>query len=466
MVVVGLDVGTTFVKAARVTPTGRIEALSVRPVPGGGEGAARLDGRRALGAALSVLSDVLTADVAAIGCSALMHTLLPVDDRGEVRGLLTTWQDQSAVEAAALLQRGSGRDWWAETGTPVHPMSPAVRWWAARQRGEWEASLRPRALKDVLIRLLTGEDVTDWATAAAGGFLDRKTRAWHAGVLAALELAPKDMPTLVGPRTVVGRFRGIPVVVGTTDGVAAHLGLGCRSDEGSLSLGTSGAVRRLVVDRGQPAHRQGLFAYAVDETTTIIGGALNDAGNLLAWWAQILGRTVAAVVREALLTPAGPGSPLVVPFWHGARAPFWDAGLRGQILGLTQRHGRADISGALVEAVVFLLARTAEQVETLLGAPSGYRAGGGLMRDRRLVQAVATAVGRPVGRVTGRDPAVLGAARLAYDALGVTLPRPRATWVAPTASPGVQARYAAFVQAIEAAYRERREHLATGVTDA
>src|SRR5438874_2322792 len=70
--------------------------------------------------------------------------------------------------------------------------------------------------------------------------------------------------------------------------VASNIGAGCVDTQHvALSLGTSGALR--VVIPGTPDHiPDGLFAYRVDESRSLIGGALSGGGNHYAWLGQLL----------------------------------------------------------------------------------------------------------------------------------------------------------------------------------
>ena len=415
---VGLDIGTSFVKAARVAHDGTVEGIWTRPVtvtewP---DGRALMDPEAVRIEAESCLKAALDDSVEAIGLSSAMHSLLWVDARERPVTPASTWLDRSATQAAPAFRRAHP-DWWARTGTPPHPMAPVVRIWALHAAGKPYPG-RPRALKDWLVARWTGTPVTDFATAAAQGLLARSERSWDAAVLEALELDPADLPRVCEPATVVGRFEGVPLVVGTSDGAATQLGLGAVGPWGAVSLGTSGAARRLVADAGQPVQTAGLFAYAVTGTLTLVGGALSDAGNLLEWWSRLTGIPVGSVLEEALEHGPPADDLMVVPYLHGARAPYWDARLSGQVVGLSARHTRADLSAAVLDGILLSLALVAEKLEMVLGPPEGFRAAGGLFQHAALAQWTADVLERPVALWAARDAAVAGAAALAREALG------------------------------------------------
>jgi gluconokinase len=418
MTTVGLDVGTSFVKAARVGPDGTVQGIWTRPVtvtewP---DGRALMDPEAVRREAEACLEAALDASVGAIGLSAAMHSLLWVDAAERPVSLASTWLDRSAAAAAPTFRRAHP-DWWARTGTPPHPMAPVVRIWALRAAGRPYPG-RPRALKDWLVARWTGAAATDFATAAAQGLLARRERTWDPEVLGALGLDPGELPRVCEPTTVVGTYAGVPLVVGTSDGAATQIGLDAVGAWGALSLGTSGAARRLVPEAGQAVEASGLFAYAVTATLTLVGGALSDAGNLVEWWSRVTGAPVDVLLEEALAQGPPADALLVVPYLHGARAPFWDARLTGQVVGLSARHTRADLAAALVDGILLSLALVARRLEDDLGPPRGFRAAGGLFQHAALAQWASDVLEKPVALRGGRDAAVVGAAALAREALG------------------------------------------------
>lgn len=415
--VVALDLGTSYIKAARVNAFGQVEALVATPQGAFAVHSGVVDAEKLMAGATEALQAVWADSTVAVACSAAMHSLALVNREGRVLGPATTWENRS-FEPFARELRTAGKDWWERTGTPIHSMAPSVRLFGMKSAGQMPPGARPRALKDLLIRRWTGTDVTDLATAAASGLINRRTRTWDDEVLRTLGLSPSSLPAVRPPGSVAGMWQEVPVIVGTTDGAATHVGLSAVGDTGAVSLGTSGAIRRLVGDGGQPIQGRGLFCYAVDAQASLFGGALSDAGNLLEWWARVTGMTVPDILREAVALPVQDNAPMVWPFWHGARSPYWDGRLTGAIYGLTAEHTRADVSRALLEAIVLLLDRMAVQIEAVAGPTVRFVAAGGLFRVPGVGRAVASALSRPVWVGDTRDAAILGAARLAFEGLG------------------------------------------------
>ena len=66
--------------------------------------------------------------VSCICFSSSMHSLLAVDKNGVPLGNAITWADnRGKKEASELKSSELGREIYAATGTPIHPMSPLVK---------------------------------------------------------------------------------------------------------------------------------------------------------------------------------------------------------------------------------------------------------------------------------------------------------------------------------------------------
>ena len=172
------------------------------------------------------------------------------------------WADNRAAGEARRIAQHFGTNAYLRTGCPVHASYwPAkLLWWRehahapfatdAPTSGEW----RLAGQKDYLIYRLTGEWVTDRATAAATGLFDSQQGHWDTELLTWLGVEPGWLPGVV-PLTrqlpllpSAAERLNIPpatrVVAGGLDGVLVHLGMGCaRAGLASCTIGTSSAVR-------------------------------------------------------------------------------------------------------------------------------------------------------------------------------------------------------------------------------
>jgi glycerol kinase len=158
------------------------------------------------------------------------------------------------------------------------------------------------------------------------------------------------------------------------------------------------------------------IAYRLDgETTYALEGSIFIAGAAVQWLRDGLGLIRSAEETAALAEAADPAQRVfMVPAFTGLGAPFWDAGARGAIFGLTRATGRAELVRATLESVCFqtrdlmeaMRADGASQLESL-------RVDGGMVANDWVLQRLADLLAVPVERPTVAETTALGAAYLA-----------------------------------------------------
>ncbi len=465
-VVVGLDVGTTGVKAIAFGIGSRREPLAVRslaireyPLAEPAPGWQVQDVGEIVRASADALADCVArlgdAVVVAVSVSTAMHGLVALDDEMRPLTPLVTWADaRAAGEAAELRSSSIAAVLHRETGVPVHPMTPLakLRWFARHDPSTAAAARWWVGLKECVLHWLTGDLVTELSSASGTGLLDMSTRSWseRASALGGVrldQLAPIVATTAVlrlAPATAaaVGLDPRTPVVAGAGDGPLGNLGTGAIiPGVASLSLGTSGAVRSVV--REPRVDEDGrLFCYALTDDAWVVGGAVSNGGIVVRWAADALapdlgrrpgtGERAGGTAGEpsaplrgtdddilALAASAPPGCAglVMVPYLLAERAPLWDPDIPGAYLGLRRIHGRAHLVRAAVEGVCMQLAMLVELL-ACTEPVRAVRATGGALRSPLWRDVLAASVDRPLYVIGDAGGSALGAAALALLALG------------------------------------------------
>lgn len=443
--IIGLDVGTTGVKAVAFWPgTGRrLEALREYPLLSPEPAEEVQDPLNLLGAVRAALSECVSglqgAGVAAISLSTAMHGLIGLAADRTPTTPLVTWADGRAWrEAQELIDSTAGQVLRATTGAPLHPMTPLAKllWYSRHEPGVWRATRWWVDLKAYLLLSLTGTLTTELSSASATGLLDINSRTWSLTALDLCQLDADRLPGIVSPTEVlsltasaaasVGLASGTPVVAGAADGPLANVGTGAIAPGvAALSLGTSGAVRT-TVDRPILDGTGSLFCYALTETLWVVGGAMSNGAAVVRWAAQALvpdltDHVEPSSVDAAVLGLAGqvaPGSDglVMLPFLLPERAPMWSPDISGAYLGLQRSHTRAHMVRAAVEGVCLHMARILERVAAVEPVNS-VRATGGAFRSELWRQVMAAAVRPPLHVLDGSEGTALGAAALGLHAL-------------------------------------------------
>jgi xylulokinase len=427
--IVGLDVGTTGVKALAISPDGEVLAraehgypLSI-PQPGWSE----QDPEEWWRAAEAALAEVCSGrDVAGIGLSGQMHGLVVLDDGDRVIRPAILWNDQrTAAECAEIEERvGLDRLIGLTGNRALTGFTAPKLLWLRRHEPDAYARIRNVLLPKDYVRLrLTGERAMDVADASGTLLLDVAARRWSDTVLDALELPRGWLPPLLESPEVSGRTAsGIAVAAGAGDQPAAALGVGI-DGPGPLSvvLGTSGvvlaALPRYQADAQARVHA---FCHAVPQAWQAMGVMLSAAGSLQ-WFRDALAPGVPfdALVREAEQWPPGTEGLVFLPYLAGERTPHADPDARGAFAGLELRHDRGALVRAVLEGVGFGLRDSFELLRELGVAAERGRVSGGGARGRLWLEIVASILAIPLELTAVEEGSAFGAALLGGVAGGV-----------------------------------------------
>ncbi len=412
---VGIDVGTSGVKALALSETGEIVGRAEReyplsiPRPGWAEQDPE-DWWRATEAALADL-DV---EPASIGLSGQMHGLVTLDEREQVLRPAILWNDQrTAAECAEIEERVGLEQLIQLTGQPrADRLHGAEAPLAAEPRARHLRPHRHILLPKDYVRLrLTGERAIDVADASGTLLFDVANRRWSDEVLDALELPAEWLPP-AHECTAIGA---------AGDQAAGALGVGVdRPGPLSVVLGTSGVVFAALPEyRPEPEARLHVFCHAVPGTWHAMGVMLSAAGSLQ-WLHDALGNPP----REELLAEAERWEPgteglFFQPYLQGERTPHADPDARGAFVGLTLRHDRGALTRAVLEGVAYGLRDSLELLGALGVEAEVGRVSGGGARSELWVKIVASVLGLPLERTSADEGAAYGAALLGGVAQGV-----------------------------------------------
>jgi xylulokinase len=414
-VLVGLDVGTTGVKALAITPSGEVLAaaeegyVSSTPQPGWSEQDPE-DWWAASQAALARLG----VEGGSVGLSGQMHGLVCLDERGEVLRPAILWNDQrTATECAEIEELVGLERLIALTGNRALTgfTAPKLLWLRRHEPAVFARIARIVLPKDYVRYRLTGEWAIDAADASGTLLFDVANRRWSDEVLAALDI-PGDWLPPVSEST---------EIAGAGDQQAAALGVGV-IEPGTVSvvLGTSGVV--LAALPGYAHDKQArvhAFCHAVPDTWEAMGVMLNAAGSLR-WFRDALAPDASfdELTAEAARVPVGAEGMTFLPYLQGERTPHADPDARGAFTGLALHHDRGALVRAVLEGVAYGLRDSLELLRELGVAPLAGRASGGGAHSPLWLEIVASVLDLPLERSVVDEGSAYGAALLAGVADG------------------------------------------------
>ena len=409
---VGLDVGTTGVKAIAISPDGRVLASASEsyplstPRPGWAEQDPD-DWWRAAQACLERLPD------GPIGLSGQMHGLVVLDAEDRVLRPAILWNDQRTAAECAEIEARIGLARLIElTGNRALTGFTAPKLlWLRRHEPDTYARIRHVLLPKDYVRLrLTGEHAVDAADASGTLLFDVAGRRWSQEVCEALEVPIAWLPTA----------HESTEIAGAGDQAAAALGVGIASPGPvSVVLGTSGVVFAVLPSyAADPRARVHVFCHAVPGTWHAMGVMLSAAGSL-AWLRRAVGADYGVLDEEASRWAPGTEGLLFAPYLAGERTPHADPDARGAFTGLSLRHDRGALARATLEGVAYGLRDSLELLLELGVRPEvGRASGGGAVSDLWL-RIVASVLGLPLERTESEEGSAFGAALLAGVRAGV-----------------------------------------------
>src|SRR5262245_54626114 len=274
---IGLDIGTSGVKAAAVSPKGQVLASATvsYPLSAPKPGWAEQDPERWWSATGQVLKRLLSLPAlrksrpAALGLSGQMHSSVFLDKSGKVIRPALLWCDGRTSEECRLITKRVGesnlRKWVSNPALEGFTL-PKILWVKKHEPKIYKQIAQVLMPKDYVRYKLTGVLGTEVSDAAGTLYFDVKNRRWSKEILSELGIPLKWFPQVVESQQVCGHLTasaakalglkaGTPTVGGGADNTCGAVGNGIiQTGDVMASLGTSGVFfahsDRVKVDPG------------------------------------------------------------------------------------------------------------------------------------------------------------------------------------------------------------------------
>ena len=436
----GIDIGTTGVRAAVFDLRGAMLAEASEPcpyqAPAPGRAEADADGWwRAVQGVCGRLRDAgALAKVNAVGVTGQAPTAVLVDEAMRPLRPSILWLDVRADGEAREIDAalGPGR---AEAigGNRMHAyfLGPKLAWLRAHEPQVLDrAALVLQSHAFVALRL-TGEAACDPSTAMlCAPLFDARAGSWSEPGASAVGVPLRLLPPVMPAHQVLGRVthgaagatgiaEGTPVVAGGGDFASSALGAGVIEEgEACLMLGTAG---NLLLPMKQPRFDSRLLNshHVGCDRWLALGGTL--CGAALEWFRRACapGATWEELEAEAAAVDVGAGGVVMLPYLQGERTPIWDERARGAFFGLELTHGRGHLFRALLEGIALGFRDCLAVAEKSGTRLTSVVAANGAGKSPLLRQILADALGVPLTWSSGGGATVAGAALLAGIGTGV-----------------------------------------------
>ncbi|MFD2672672.1 xylulokinase [Marinicrinis sediminis] len=440
--VIGIDLGTTAVKAILVNEQGEVcgEASSpfqiLRKAAGYSEQRPEewVTGTMLAIRQLMNQTRVNASDVKGLSFSGQMHGLVLLDEKHQVLRDAILWNDTRTTSECRLIEERLGEKLIEITRNRALEgfTLPKLLWVQ-----QYEAQLFRQASvfllpKDYVRYRLTGKLGMDLSDAAGTLLLDIEQRRWSSLICDTFHIPEGLCPPLLESDTQVGNLlpdiasqvglsTDTQVFAGGADNACGALGAGILKPGAVMcSIGTSGVA--LSYETEAEDRYQGdlhVFNHAQREAYYSMGVTL-AAGHSLSWFKELFARDLS---YEELLggideVPIGSNGLLFTPYLSGERTPHCDAVIRGSWMGLSAEHGIDELARSVLEGITFSLRESLDgfreagkPVETVISI-------GGGAKNRHWLQMQADIFQTPVRKLKDEQGPALGAAMLAAVGLG------------------------------------------------
>lgn len=396
-ITVGIDIGTTSVKAIAADADGIVVARARVPhpidvpQPDRFEHNARRAWRSGPRRALAALEDV---EPLAVSVSAMVPSLTAVNRRGVpiTPGLLYGDLRGRAGSSVSTTESGEFLEFVRWTAEQV---PDAFGYWPAQSVANY--ALAKEAVLD------TTSAVTTLPLFAWSG--------WDPEVARSLGVRERQLPRLVPTGLAAGRLGpdGPVLASGCVDAFVEQLVAGADNDGDVLVMCGTTLIVWVVVPEASPPEAPGYFTVPHTARGKLLVGGPSNVGGLFLNWARNF------VAPGGKVTDPG-RVPVWAPYPRGERVPIHDPDRRAVLADLDLTHDSTAIRRAAYEAAGFVTRRA---IEAAGGHPRRIVATGGGVRVDEWIHALADCTGLPVDCAAVPEGAALGGAYLARMAAGL-----------------------------------------------
>jgi len=377
--VIGVDLGTSAVKALLVGRDGSVRAEASREYPlyheksGWSEQEPEdwvngtLDALRALVAE----SGVDPADIGGLSFSGQMHGLVLLDEAYRPVRRAILWNDTRTTEQCRRIERTLGDRLLAVTRNPALEgfTLPKILWVQEHEPEAWARSRLFLLPKDYVRFRLTGAVHMDLSDAAGTLMLDVAGRKWSEEVLGAFDIPASFCPPLLEAGGFAGhlneetaRRTGLSpdtrVFAGGADNACGAIGAGVLAPGRTLcSIGTSGVILTYEADASADYRGKVHFFNHGQPGAFYAMGVTLAAGYSMSWFRRTFapGESYDQLLAGVGDIPPGAGGLLFTPYLVGERTPHADSVIRGSFIGVDGSHTRAHFGRAVMEGITFSL---------------------------------------------------------------------------------------------------------------
>ena len=441
----GLDIGTSGVKALLVSPEGKIISSKTEsyPLATPHSGWAEQSPYDWWEATVKVIRDTVSnnpvdfSEIKGISLSGQMHSSVFLNEKMEVIRPAILWSDTRTSEQCQEIYNKVGglNQLIRYVSNPALEgfTAPKILWLREKEPENYQKIKYILLPKDYIRYRLTGELFTEVSDAAGTLLFDVLKKRWSTSLLEKLEIDQDFLPPVLNSFDLAGRVTklaaeklglkfGIPVVAGGADNACGAVGSGI-TEEGRVmvSIGSSGVV--LAQTDNPQADQKGrmhLFNHACPDSWYMMGVTLS-AGISYEWLRRgLFNNRLSCSKLDKFAKEIEPGSEglIFLPYLYGERTPHNDANARGVYFGISGKHDQRHFTRAVLEGVTFALKDSLELIKDKGVKIKEIRVTGGGAKSRVWQQILADILGEEINLLNVEEGPAFGAALIAGVGVG------------------------------------------------
>ncbi|MDJ0612205.1 MAG: FGGY-family carbohydrate kinase [Rhizobiaceae bacterium] len=444
----GIDAGTTAVKAAAYNASGGIQATStvenetINPASGWSEQSMKEVWQKTLQAIKLVCDQIDASKVKSVGVCAQGDGLWLLDKNHEPVRNAILWNDQRANDLVGTwISDGTSDQLSRFSRTAIWPgtSGAAFRWLKENEPENAARAQYSINCKDWINFKLTGNLTTDF-TDATIPFFDLENHCYSSEAFELLgipELQDVVQPPLQSTQQngvlcekvamETGLLTGTPVAVGCLDVAAMMSGMGLKNTgDVFMILGTTAVVGVVMEPEpfSEPSAGATLMHPYLEKWIRVL--APLSGASALDWFTSIdpvnFNQNDPAAIAQHLNEMAensdiGANGVIFLPFLNGERAPFVAPNAKASFLGITGSTTQADLARAVMEGVTFSLRHCFES--TGQDKPGEIFLTGGGAKNELWCDIIAQIMGAKVIASKNSDHGLWGAAQIGAAASGL-----------------------------------------------
>ena len=425
----GIDIGTTSLKAAVFDMTGKRRAMRCVDYTldtDAATGFIEFDADKYVSMCREVIASLKEecGDIEAFAIDTQGETMILTDADGKPLCPAIVWLDNRATAEADEIKDCFGREKvYNVTGQPeITATWPAAKlMWVKKNRPEvFKKTEKIFMLEDWVMYSLTGEFVTEPTIQSSTIYFDVLNKKWWGEMLDFVGINEAQLPKVVVGQKVIGEYDGIKAVTGALDQIAGTIGCGI-TDETKVSEMTGTIMAICVMTDKLPAFKEDSIIpchlHAIDGKFCLIMWS-STAGMALKWFKNNFAESFSFADLDKIAAEVAPGCDgmTVLPYLCGSTMPKYAPDAKATFSGVTLSHTRAHFARAIMESIAFTLRQDLEYVGQ--EGIEEIRITGGGASSKLWSQIKADVTGKELRTVTESETACLGSAILAAVGAG------------------------------------------------